>query len=279
MKKKLLYILIILLLGVGSFYISYKVSVNHYKNNTGEVVIKKNMEKLENMYFDSFNTEFLNELDKMSEEDERGIEIMSREYLMNRSNSNLRNISCSDFEDCTNIKDSLNVAADAIMRRAKKEFKSVYSEPRNVGDGFFVDLEIKGMNMDMLLYDIDAISTMTIQNKFTEKEIGEMSYSKYDYEYAKIKADVVKYLADNKLDDYITNNVKGSIYWENIDGKYYLEGITTYYVFVSGSKDTNFVPLFTNESDDEVNQIYADYEKRNMERAEKIYKEMNKKAS
>lgn len=279
MKKKLLYILIILLLGVGTFYISYKVSVNHYKNNTGEVVIKKNMEKLENMYFDSFNTEFLNELDKMSEEDERGIEIMSREYLMNRSNSNLRNISCSDFEDCTNIKDNLNIAANTIMRRAKKEFKSVYSEPRNVGDGFFVDLEIKGMNMDMLLYDIDAISTMIIQNKFTEKEIEKMNYSKYDYEYAKIKADVVKYLADNKLDDYMTNDVKGSIYWENIDGKYYLEGITTYYVFVSGSKDTNFVPLFTNESDDEVNQIYADYEKRNMERAEKIYKEMNKKTS
>ena len=279
MKKKLLYILIILLLGVGTFYISYKASVNYYKSNTGEVVIKKNMKKLESMYFDSFNIEFLNELDKMSEEDERGIEIMSREYLMNRSNSNLRNISCSDFEDCANIKDNLNIAADTIMRRAKKEFKSVYSEPRNVGDGFFVDLKIKGMNMDMLLYDIDAISTMIIQNKFTEIEIEKMSYSKYDYEYAKIKADVVKYLADNKLDDYITNNVKGSIYWENIDGKYYLEGITTYYVFVSGSKDTNFVPLFTNESDDEVNQIYADYEKRNMERAEKIYKEISKKAS
>ena len=277
-KKKILYVAIIGILGISLFYGSYKYSRYHFNENVGEKKIPQYMEKLEDMYFDEFDTDYLEELDKMSKESEKEIEVMSKDYLMNRTNSSLRSISCSGFEDCSEIKDRINRAADTIMRTAKKNFESNYSEPRNVEDGFFVDLEIKGLNMDMLVYDITEMAKLDLEERIGEEKLSQMTTPEGNYEFSKSKADVMEYMVNNKLDNYLTNDVKGTIYWEKDGDDYLLEGITVYYVYLSGSKDETYVPVFTDgESFEEMSQIYVDYENNNLKRAQELYEEFKKR--
>lgn len=273
MKKRTIIIVIlsiIALLGGFVFIQSRPIS--------DEEKIMKELKTLETMYTDNYEDSYIETLDTISDEKKANLEVITGQYFITKEHGWLLSIDCDKYKDCKTIKKSLNDSLEKIKNKMSENLQIEYGKVKQDNSLYSVDIKVKGMNLNALMLDVQNMINFILVDNLSEDEILDLDDSTFFHEVAIAKEKVVKFLVENKLDTYMTNNVKETLVLEKKKDTFTIPTMSSYYGILFGNFDSTFSAQFKgDESTEEIEKAYLEYDTMNLDRAYSFIQEMKEK--
>lgn len=272
-KKTIIVIVVIIFIAIlGGFVFIQNLPVSD------EEKIMQQLKTLETMYTDEYEDSYIETLDNISEEKKANLEVITGQYFITKEYGWLLSVDCDKYKDCKKIKESLNDSLKKITSKANESLQVEYGEIKQDNTLYSLDIKVKGMNLRGLMLDVQNMINFVLVDTLSEDEILNSDDATFFHEVAIAKEKVVKYLVENKLDTYMTNDVKETLVLEKKKDTFTIPTISSYYGILFGNFDSHFEAQFKgDETTEEMENTYNEYDAKNLDRAYSYFQEMKEK--
>lgn len=263
-------LLIIVSAGIGYYFgspVRYEHKIENQINYMGDIFTKEYTDKE------------LDKLSKISTEEKESIDVHASEFFFDNKEGWIQNVRCDKFSHCDDIKKELDMYVEKLHQVTNETFSwkhgSVKEDKKN--GGFTVLVSAKGPSYQALWTDTMNMTNHILDEELKDwTEVTDENHDEFLYEVAKAKVRAIRFLMNEKLDSYITNDASENVYFEKQkDGTYKIDTISRFYSILAGGYDYNFQPDFTKvQSSEEIEEISKKNVEEQAKRAYDYYHEM-----